>query len=130
MTLVQGHAHFSQLFDRVTAACAQAQLLAARSTETAARARAARATARQMRTLATETRDAWANADRYFTTMRHQVEKVAIRMREEGMDEHAAAAAMRAHVRFVLYDGGLREMDVEPVVERTSAWVAALYEAA
>jgi hypothetical protein len=33
-------------------------------------------------------------------------------------------------VRFVLYDGGLGEQEVEPVVEHASAWVERLYDAA
>jgi hypothetical protein len=125
-----GPVHFSRLFDRAALACARAQLLTARSIELSARTRATRATSRQTRIVARGTRDAWAASDRVFTSMRRQVEQVALRMRDAGMNEQSAGAAMRAHMRFVLYDGGLREVDVEPVVERAGSWLAAWYEAA
>ena len=130
MTSSPGPVHFSQLFDRAALACARAQLLAAKSTEMSARARNTRATARQTRALARDMREAWALSDRVFTSMRGQVEQAAVQMRASGMNERAAASAMRAHLRFVLYDGGLHEAEVEPVVQRAGGWLAAWFEAA
>jgi hypothetical protein len=121
---------FSSMFDRTVAACAHAQLLMAQCAETSARARATHASSRRLRTLAAETRDAWAGAGKVFDVMRREVESVAGTMRVAGLDRDAAAAAVRAHVRFVLYDGGLGEHDAEPVVERASQWVEQLYSAA
>jgi hypothetical protein len=123
-------ARFSGIFDRAVAACAQAQLLSARCAATALRARQARLTATRIRLLAAQTRDAWRTADRVFDVMRREVEGVGGEMRDAGWDVRDAAAAVRARVRFVLYDGGLREQEVEPVVERASAWVEQLYDAA
>jgi hypothetical protein len=121
---------FSDLFDRAVAACAEAQRLSARCIETSARARATRASARPMRALAAETRAVWAGADAMFGAMRREVEYVAGRLRAAGMGQDDASAAVRAHVRFVLYDGGLGEREAEPVVERASAWVDMVYQAA
>jgi hypothetical protein len=130
VTSSPGSLQFSQLFDRVALACARAQLLAAKSREMSARARKTRVTALQTRTLARDMRDAWAVSDRVFTSMRGQVEQAAVHMRAAGMNERAAAAAMRAHLRFILYDGGLCEAEVEPVVHRAGDWLAAWFEAA
>jgi hypothetical protein len=121
--------HFSPLFDRALAACAKAQQLAARSTHAVAHARATRSSARRTRTLVSDARKAWADSDAIFSFIREEVEVVAARMREAGVDQHAAAAAVRAHVRFVLYDGGMNEAAAEPVVQRASAWVEMLFAA-
>jgi hypothetical protein len=118
------------VFDRAVAACAHAQLLYARCAETSARARMTHASSRRIRLLAVETRNAWAGADQVFGVMRHEVEAVAGAMRTSGVDLDDAAAAVRAHVRFVLYDGGLGERDAEPVAERASLWVEMVYNAA
>ena len=83
-----------------------------------------------MRALVTETRDAWAIADLVFSDMRSEVERVARALRASGMDNSSASATVRAHIRFVLYDGGLTERDAEPVVARASHWVDRVYAAA
>jgi hypothetical protein len=121
---------FSRLFDRAVAACAAAQALTSKSAEAVARARAARAGARRVRALVTETRDAWAIADLLNSDMRGEVERVARALRASGVDNSAASATIRAHVRFVLYDGGLTERDAEPVVARASHWVDDVYAVA
>jgi osmotically-inducible protein OsmY len=130
VTPLQGAARFSGVFDRAVAACAHAQVLMGQCAATAVRARATHASSRRLRTLAAETRDAWMGAGKLFDVMRHEVESVAGAMRAEGVERDAAAAAVRAHVRFVLYDGGLGEHEAEPVVERASQWVEQLYNAA
>jgi hypothetical protein len=122
--------HFTQLFDRAVAACAHAQVLAARCRESQSSARAAHVSARRIRALAVETRAAWAESDRTFSAMRCQVELAAAGMREEGMECSRAAAAVRAHVRFVLYDDGQHEQEAEEIVARASAWVEQVYQAA
>jgi hypothetical protein len=122
-------APFSPLFDRALAACAKAQQLAARGTHAVAHARATRASARRTRALVSDARKAWADSDAIFSLMRHEVEVVATRMRDAGVDRHEAAATVRAHVRFVLYDGGMNEAAAEPVVQRASAWVELLFAA-
>jgi len=121
---------FTQLFDRAVAACAAAQSLTSKSAEAVARARATRASARRLRTLVSETREAWALADLVYTDMRSEVERVALALRESGMDKSSASATVRAHIRFSLYDGGLAERDAEPVVARASDWVDRVYTAA
>ena len=121
---------FSHLFDRAVTACARAQGLSTRSTTAVAHARATRVSARRLRALAVETRASWVGADLVFSLMRRQVERVATVMKVSGMEEHAAAAAMRAHVRFVLYDSGVCEADAEPLVERASNWVQQSFRAA
>jgi hypothetical protein len=130
MTSRAAAAGFTSVFDRAVAACAHAQLLMARCAETSARARTTHASSRRIRTLAADTRDAWVGAGVVFDAMRHEVESVVVTMRAAGVGRDAAAAAVRAHVRFVLYDGGLGEYDAEPVVERASQWVEMLYSAA
>jgi hypothetical protein len=120
---------FSQLFDRAAGACARAQALAAQCADTAARARSSHASARRLQALAVETRAAWAGANATYGVMRREVELVASAMLASGVSGEAAAAAVRARVRFVLYDGGLREQDAEPVVETASDWVDAVYAA-
>ena len=123
-------AEFTSVFDRAVAACAHAQLLMGRCAETSARARATHASSRRLQLLAVETRNAWERANAVFDVMRQEVELVADTVRAAGVGREAAAAAVRAHVRFVLYDGGLGEHDAEPVVERTSQWVERHYSAA
>jgi hypothetical protein len=123
-------ADFTRLFDRAVAACAAAQSLTSKSAEAVVRARATCASARRVRALVTETREAWEIADLVNTDMRGEVERVAWALRDSGMDSSAAAAAVRAHIRFVLYDGGLTERDAEPVVARASDWVDRVYAAA
>jgi hypothetical protein len=121
---------FSKVFDRAVAACAAAQTLSSQSAEAVSRARGARASARRVRALVAETRDAWAIADVVYSDMRKEVERVARALRDSGIDNSAAAASVRAHIRFVLYDGGLTERDAEPVVARASTWVDMVYAAA
>jgi len=121
---------FSELFDRAVAACAEAQRLSGLSAEAVARARATRASARRVRALVWETRDAWAVADLVYSDMRGEVQRVALALREAGLDQSATAAAIRAHIRFVLYDGGLAERDAEPVVDRANSWVNVVFRAA
>ncbi|MDB4878765.1 MAG: hypothetical protein JWL60_211 [Gemmatimonadetes bacterium] len=121
---------FSPHFDRAVTACAQAQILLARAAAAAARSRELRAAVKKTRRLAVETRDAWKGADAINATLRRQVGTVAAAMRDAGVSHEEAAATVRAHVRFVLYDGGLREVDAEPVVARTTIWVAESYRAA
>jgi len=123
-------ADFTQLFDRAVAACAAAQSLTSKSAEAVARARATRASTRRLRMLVSETRQAWALADLVYSDMRSEVERVAVALRESGMDKSSASATVRAHIRFVLYDGGLAERDAEPVVARASDWVDRVYTAA
>jgi hypothetical protein len=122
-------AHFTELFDRALAACAKAQQLADVSTAAVARARSTRASARRTRALVADARDAWADSDAIFSIMRHEVEAVAAGMRAAGFDRRKAAAEVRAHVRFVLYDGGFSEAAAEPLVQRASDWVKLLFAA-
>ena len=121
---------FTQLFDRAVSACAAAQNLTNRSAEAVARARATQASTRRIRALVSETRQAWALADLVYSDMRSEVERVAWALRESGMDNTSASATVRAHIRFILYDGGLAERDAEPVVARASDWVDRVYAAA
>ena len=130
MTTRSTSREFSKIFDRAVAASASAQKLSSESAEAVSRARTARASARHVRALATETKDAWAIADAVYSNMRGEVERVARALRDAGLDNSAAAATVRAHIRFVLYDGGLTERDAEPVVERASYWVHMIYSAA
>jgi hypothetical protein len=123
-------ASFTVQFDRALAACAQAQVLLSRSVEAAARSREVRASSRQIRRLAVETREAWRGADLINSMLRRQVAVVANGMRAAGMSETEATTVVRAHIRFVLYDGGLREVEAEPVVARATTWVEETYRAA
>jgi len=127
---VADEGRFSRLFDRAISACAQAQTLCTRCRESQARARSSHASSRRIRELAGETRAAWAESNRLFETVKHEVELVALAMRDDGVDRVRAAATVRAHVRFVLYDGGLREQEAESVVVRASEWVDRIYQAA
>jgi len=121
---------FNELFDRAVAACAEAQRLSGRSAESVKRARLERASSRRLRGLIAETRDTWEGANAMYTVMRVQVERVAREMRDAGVDNVSAAATIRQHIRFVLYDGGLTERDAEPVVTRASTWVDMVFAAA
>jgi len=121
---------FNDLFDRAVAACAEAQRLSGRSAESVKKARLERAPVRRVRTLLVETRDTWEGANAMYAVMRVQVERVAREMREAGLDSASAAATIRQHIRFVLYDGGLNERDAEPVVTRASLWVDMVFAAA
>jgi hypothetical protein len=123
-------AEFNKIFDRAVAACATAQRLSSQSAEAVARARHAHASARRVRDLGSDTRDALALADVVNSDMRQEVERVARALRDSGVDNSAAAATVRAHIRFILYDGGLTERDAEPVVARASTWVDMIYAAA
>ena len=121
---------FTMLFDRVLAACARAQKLASRCRDAQAQARIAKSSAVELRQLAAQTRRAWADSSRAFSAMREQVETVAVTMREAGIDREHAGATMRAHIRYVLYDGGLCEQEAEPVVTLATEWVDGVYRAA
>jgi hypothetical protein len=121
---------FSQLFDRAAAACAQAQRVSGQSAGAVARARSQRASYWRLRTLVAETLAVWAGADAIYSALRSEVEHVAREMRESGVENRAAAATVRAHIRFVLYDDGLTERDAELVVARASSWVDQIYAAA
>ena len=120
---------FPELFDRAAAASAEAQRNVAESARTVSRARATRVDSFRLRRVAVQTRDAWAEADEVHGVLRREVERVARAMRDEGVEDHAAVATVRAHLRFVLYDGGLTEQDAEPVVQRASLWVEQVYAA-
>jgi hypothetical protein len=121
---------FTPLFDRAALACVQAERLILRSTAAVARARATFASTRRVRSLVHETRDYWADADSAFAVLQRQVELVAIDFRNAGMAARDSAARVRQRVRFILYDGGFREVEVEPVVDRATAWVDAVFMAA
>lgn len=75
-------------------------------------------------------RDAWADADAVHAILRGEVERIARAMRDAGADDRATVATVRAHIRFVLYDGGSTERDAEPVIQRVSAWIEQVYAAA
>jgi hypothetical protein len=120
---------FNELFDRAVAACAEAQFLSGRTAESVRKARRERASARRLRALVAETRDTWEGANAMYAVMRVQVERVAREMRDAGVDNLSAAATIRQHIRFVLYDGGLPERDAEPVVTRASTWVDTVFAA-
>jgi hypothetical protein len=121
---------FSELFDRAVAACAESQRLVGLSARTATRTRASRMDSSQLRRAAVLMRDAWTEAEAVHSVLRNEVERVARTLREAGVDDRAAVATVRAHIRFVLYDGGLAEQDAEPVVARASLWVEQIYAAA
>ena len=120
---------FNELFDRAVAACAEAQFLSGRTAESVRKARLERASAHRLRALVAETRDTWEGATAMYAVMRVQVERVAREMRDAGVDNLSAAATIRQHIRFVLYDGGLPERDAEPVVTRASTWVDTVFAA-
>ncbi|MFL5620599.1 MAG: hypothetical protein ACJ79A_19650 [Gemmatimonadaceae bacterium] len=130
MTVPQRRPDFSALFDRAVAACAESQRLVGRSARTLTNARASRADASKLRRAAVQVRDSWAEAEAVHSVLRDEVERVARTLRDAGVDDRAAVATVRAHIRFVLYDGGLAERDAEPVVARASLWVEQIYAAA
>lgn len=123
-------ARFSRVFDRAVMACADAQRLAARCADAQARARAMRASSRRLGALAAETRAAWEDSDLVLAAMRREVERVARSLRNAGVDRDQAGATVRAHIRFVLYDGGMAEQDAETLIDRASDWVEGAYQAA
>jgi hypothetical protein len=121
---------FTPTFDRAIAACARAQVLLVRSVEASTRSRELRVSSNRIRRNALESREAWRGADRVNVAMRRQVLGVARAMRAAGATELEAGAAVRARMRFVLYDDGLREQEAEPLITRATMWVAECYRAA
>ena len=89
-----------------------------------------RADASRLRRTAVQVQNAWAQAEAAHSVLRGEVERIAHTLRDAGVDGRAAVARVRAHIRFVLYDGGLTEQDAEPVVARASFWVEQIYTAA
>ena len=129
MTVRCKRPHFPLLFDRAAAACAESQQLVNHSAQSAERARASRARSVLLRRSAMRTFHAWADAEAKHEVLRAEVETIARSMRDAGVEDHDAVAAVRAHIRFVLYDRGLTAQDNEPVVERASRWVEQVYAA-
>lgn len=121
---------FSDLFNRAVAACAESQRIVGLSSSTLSFSRSSRAAAIRLRRAAVLMRDTWSEAEAVHRVLRNEVESVARAMRKSGMNDRAAVATVRAHIRFVLYDGGLAEQDAEPVVARASLWVEQIYAAA
>ena len=130
MAVSDGRSNFSELFNRAAAACAKSQRLVSLSAGTISRTRHARADAVRLRRSAMQIREAWAEAEAAHSVLRDEVERVARTLREAGMDNRAAVATVRSHIRFVLYDDGLMEQDAEPVVARATLWVEQIYAAA
>ena len=120
---------FTPLFDRSVELCARAQALLRQSASAIARARRLRSL-RRKRPLVAAGRMNLEVAEILFTSLRDEVETAAFAMRDAGLDVTEAEATVRSRVRFVLYDGGFREVEAEPVVERATTWVKAFYEAA
>lgn len=123
-------AAFNALFDRAASACAQAQRLVSRSSSAVKRARAERASNARLRRMVEDAMQAWASADAVHAVLKNEVERIVHELRAAGIDHRGAVATVRAHLRFVLYDSGLTEQDAEPVVQRASAWIEQLYNAA
>ena len=121
---------FSELFARAAAACAESQRIVGLSTQTMRFARSSRADAMRLRRAAVLMRDTWTEAEAVHSVLRSEVERVARGMRDAGVNDRAAVATVRAHIRVLLYDGGLAEQDAEPVVARASLWVEQIYAAA
>jgi hypothetical protein len=121
---------FSDLFDRAAGACAESQRLVGLSARTLSESRTSQKNSWRLRRLAVQMRGAWAEAAAAHSVLRDEVERVARTLRDAGVDDRAAVATVRAHIRFVLYDGGLTEQDAEPVVARASRWVEQIYAAA
>ena len=121
---------FSELFDRAVAACAESQRIVGLSARTMNFSRSSRADALRLRRAAVLMRDTWSEAEAVHWVLRNEVERVARAMRDAGVDDRAAVATVRAHIRFVLYDEGRAEQDAEPVVSRASLWVEQIYAAA
>ena len=130
MAVSDGIPGFSELFNRAASACANSQRIVADSARTVAKTRLSRADASQLRRTAEQMRRAWAEADAVHAVLREEVERVARTLRSAGVDDRAAVATVRSHIRFVLYDGGLTEQDAEPVVDRATLWVEQIYAAA
>ena len=130
MAVSEGRPGFSDLFDRAAAACAESQRLVGLSARTLSQSRTSWNNSWRLRRLAAQMRGAWAEAEAAHSVLRDEVERVARTLREAGVDDRAAVATVRAHIRFVLYDGGLTEQDAEPVVARASRWVEQIYAAA
>ena len=121
---------FSDLFNRAVAACAESQRIVGLSSSTLSFSRSSRAAAIRLRRAAVLMRDTWSEAEAVHRVLRNEVECVARAMRKSGMNDRAAVATVRAHIRFVLYDGGLAEQVAEPVVARASLWVEQISAAA
>ena len=121
---------FTPLFDRAALASVQAKQLIRESAAAVARARATVGSSPRVQRLARETRDYWATADVTFNMMRRQVLTAAVSLREAGLPPSAAASTIRGHLRFLLYDGGFCEGDVEPLIERATTWVDEVFVAA
>ena len=117
---------FTPLFDRSIELCARAQALVRKSGSEVAQARALRLVSWRARALAKAGRMNLEVAEVLFVSLRDEVESAVSTLREAGLAEAEVEATMRAHVRFVLYDGGFREVEAEPVVERTTTWVKEL----
>lgn len=126
---------FPEPFDRIVTACASSQRQVGRSVRTLHQARAARpactgrAPSPRLRWSAAELREAWADADAIHSVLRAEVARIARSLRAAGIEVRGALETVRAHIRFVLYDGGLTEEDAEPVVQRASLWVEQAYAA-
>jgi hypothetical protein len=121
---------FTPLFDRSAALCVEAQSLLRRSASAVARARELRIASDRSTALVQEGRTSLAVANLLFSTLRSELACAVQSMRDAGLDEPAAAASVRARIRFVLYDGGFRESEAEPVVDRATGWVRELFQAA
>ena len=119
----------SELFDRAAAACAESQRVIGQSTRTVRHARATRTSSARLRQAVVQIRVAWADAASVHAILRGEVERIARAMRDAGADDRATVATMRAHIRFVLYDGGITEHEAEPVVERVITWIEQVYAA-
>ena len=130
MAVLEGRPDFSELFDRAAAACAESQRVVGLAARTVSQTRMSRADSSRLRRSAVQMRNAWVEAEAAHSVLRYEVERVARTLREAGVDDRAAVATVRAHIRFVLYDGGLTEQDAEPVVARASLWVEQIYAAA
>ena len=130
MAASDARAGFSELFNRAAAACAESQRLVGLSAGTISHTRASRADALRLRRTAMQMRRAWAEAEAAHSVLRDEVERIARTMRDAGVDDRAAVATVRSHIRFVLYDGGLTEQLAEPVVDRATQWVQQVYAAA
>lgn len=130
MTVSDQRPGYSELFNRAAAACAEAQRLVGLSARALSRSRLSRADALRLRRAAAQMREAWEEAEAAHSVLRDEVELVARTLREAGLDNRAAVAAVRSQLRFVLYDDGLTEQDAEPVVARATFWVEQVYAAA
>jgi hypothetical protein len=121
---------FTSAFDDALRLCATAEVVIAQSAAAVARARQLQAEVRRRRALVLRTRDHLEHGNVVFSALRREVEAIASTMRDAGVVRDDAASAVRDRARFVLYDGGFREVDVEPVVARATAWVDEVFAAA